>query len=193
MAFTRSFLNATGLTEEQVKAVMEEHVSVTDALKADRDKFKAEAEKAAELQKQIDALSNGEDYKKRYEDEHKAFEDFKTKMAQDAEAAKVRAAYRQLLISEKIGEKWLDRVMESTDFSAMKLDKDGNLVDADKLKEALDKKWGDVKTTVTEKGATVDKPPQTGKATMTKEQILAIKDSTERQKAIAENLNLFGR
>jgi hypothetical protein len=192
MAFTRSFLNATGLTEEQVKAVMEEHVSVTDALKADRDKFKAEAEKAADLQKQIDAMNSGEDWKKKFEDEKKAFDDFKAKTAQDAEAAKVRAAYRKLLIEEKIGEKWLDRVMDSTDFSGMKLDKDGNLNDSDKLKESLDKKWGDVKTTVTEKGANVERPPHVGKATKTKDEILAIKDRNERLQAIAENHEQFG-
>ena len=192
MAFTRSFLNATGLTEEQVKAVMEEHVSVTDALKADRDKFKAEAEKAADLQKQIDAMNSGEDWKKKFEDEKKAFDDFKAKTAQDAEAAKVRAAYRKLLIEEKIGEKWLDRVMDSTDFSGMKLDKDGNLNDSDKLKESLDKKWGDVKTMVTEKGANVERPPQIGKATKTKDEIMSIKDRNERLKAIAENHDLFG-
>lgn len=193
MAFTRSFLSATGLTEEQVKAVMEEHVSVTDALKADRDKYKTEADKLPGVQKELDALKGGDNWKQKYEDEHKAFEDFKTKTAQDAEAAKVRAAYRKLLIEEKIGEKWLDRVMESTDFSGMKLDKEGNLADPDKLKEALDKKWGDVKTTVSTKGATVDNPPKTGNPSITKEQILAIKDSSERQKAIAENLNLFGK
>ena len=193
MAFTRSFLNATGLTEEQVKAVMEEHVSVVDALKADRDKFKAEAEKLPGVQKELDDLKGGENWKQKFEDEHKAFDDFKAKTAQDAEAAKVRAAYRKLLIEEKIGEKWLDRVMESTDFSHMKLDKDGNLNDSDKLKESLDKKWGDVKTTYTEKGANVDKPPHTGVSKMTKDEILAIKDAGQRQQAIAENLNLFGK
>ena len=192
MAFTRSFLTATGLTEEQVKAVMEEHVSVTDALKADRDKFKAEAEKAADLQKQLEGIKGGEDFKAKYEEEHKAFEDFKKKTAEDAEAAKVKAAYRKMLIEEKIGEKWLDRVMESADLSGVKLDKDGNLADIDKLKEALDKKWGDVKTTVTTKGAKVENPPS-GKPTITRESILAIKDASERQKAIAENLNLFGK
>jgi hypothetical protein len=161
MAFTRSFLNATGLTEEQVKAVMEEHVSVTDALKADRDKYKAEADKLPGVQKELDDLKGGDDWKQKYEDEHKAFEDFKAKTAQDAEAAKVQAAYRKLLIEEKIGEKWLDRVMESTNFSGMKLDKDGNLADSDELKKALDKKWGDVKTTITTQGAVVETPPKT--------------------------------
>jgi hypothetical protein len=192
MAFTRSFLTATGLTEEQVKAVMEEHVSVVDALKADRDKFKAEAEKLPGVQKELDDLKGGENWKEKFENEHKSFEDFKAKTAQDAEAAKVRAAYRKLLIEEKIGEKWLDRVMDSTDFSGMKLDKDGNLNDSDKLKESLDKKWGDVKTTVTEKGANVERPPHIGKATKTKDEIMSIKDRNERLQAIAENHEQFG-
>lgn len=160
MAFSRSFLKSTGLTDEQITAVIEEHTAVTDALKADRDKFKEQADKAADLQRQLDDLSGGEDWKKKYEDEHQAFEDFKSKSAQEAETAKVKAAYRKLLLDEKISEKWLDRVMKGMDFSGMKLDKDGTLHDIDKLKEAIDKEWGDIKTTVTERGADVEKPPK---------------------------------
>lgn len=193
MAFKRSFLESLGLSEQQVSAVMDEHVSVTDALKADRDKYKAQAEKLPEIQKQLDEIKGGEDWKQKFEDEHKAFEDFKNNAAQKEEAAKVRAAYRKLLTDEKIGEKWLDRIMKGTDFSGMKLDKDGNLNDLDKLKESIEKEWGDVKTTVTVKGADVAKPPQTGNGKMTKEDILKIADTAERQKAIAENLNLFGK
>lgn len=193
MAFSRSFLKTTGLTDEQITAVIEEHTAVTDALKADRDKYKAEAEKAADLQKQLDGLSGGEDWKAKYEDERKAFEDFKAKSAQEAETAKVKAAYRKLLLDEKISEKWLDRVMKGVDFSGMKLDREGNLANVDKLKEAIDKEWGDVKNTVTERGADVEKPIKTSSAKMTKEEILAIKDTTARQNAIANNLELFGK
>lgn len=192
MSFSRSFLKATGLTDEQITAVMEEHTAVTDALKKQRDDYKQEADKAADLQKQLDGLKGGDDYKQKYEDEHQAFEDFKKKAAQDAEAAKIRAAYRKLLTDEKIGEKWLDRIIKGTDFSGIKLDKDGNLADLDKLKETIDKEWGDVKTTVTQQGAKVETPPQAGKATKTKQEIMAIKDTAERQKAIAENHELFG-
>ena len=192
MSFSRSFLKATGLSDEQISAVMEEHTAVTDALKKQRDDYKQEADKAADLQKQLDGLQGGDDYKQKYEDEHHAFEDFKKKTAQDAEAAKIRTAYRKLLTDEKIGEKWLDRIIKGTDFSGIKLDKDGNLADLDKLKETIDKEWGDVKTTVTQQGAKVETPPQAGKATKTKQEIMAIKDTAERQKAIAENHELFG-
>ena len=193
MAFTRSFLSSAGLTEEQVKAVMEEHVSVTDALKADRDKYKAEADKAADLQKQLDGIKGGEDWKQKFEDERKAFEDFKKKTADDAEAAKVKAAYRKLLIDEKIGEKRLDSILKVTDFSKIKMDKDGQTLDNEAdLRKAIGEEWGEFRTTVTEKGATVERPPQIGRATKTKDEIFAIKDTAERQKAIAENHELFG-
>ena len=193
MAFTRSFLSATGLNEEQVKAVMEEHVSVTDALKADWDKYKAEADKAADLQKQLDGIKGGEDWKQKFEDERKAFEDFKKKTADDAEAAKVKAAYRKLLIDEKIGEKRLDSILKVTDFSKIKMDKDGQTLENEAdLRKAIGEEWGEFRTTVTEKGATVERPPQIGRATKTKDEIFAIKDTAERQKAIAENHELFG-
>ena len=192
MAFTRNFLKSTGLSDDQITAVIEEHTAVTDALKKERDGYKEQAEKAADLQKQLDDLANGEDFKKKYEDEHTAFEDFKAKTASDAEAANVRSAYRKLLAGEGISEKRLDAILKVTDFSGMKLDKDENLEKADELKKAINSEWGEFKTTVTERGATVEKPPQTGKSKMSKEEIYAIKDTAQRQKAIAENHELFG-
>lgn len=192
MAFTRNFLKSTGLTDDQITAVIEEHTAVTDALKKERDSYKTDAEKAADLQKQLDDLANGEDFKKKYEDEHKAFEDFKKQTASEAEAAKVRSAYRKLLSDEGISEKRLDAILKVTDLSKMKLDKDGNLEDTAELKKTINSEWGEFKTTVTTKGAVVEKPLQTGKATKTKEEIYAIKDPAERQKAIAENHELFG-
>ena len=44
MAVTRSFLKGMGLTEEQVSAIIEEHVSTTNALKEQRDSNKDAAE-----------------------------------------------------------------------------------------------------------------------------------------------------
>lgn len=192
MAFTRNFLKSTGLTDDQITAVIEEHTAVTDALKKERDGYKEQAEKAADLQKQLDDLANGEDFKAKYEEEHKALEDLKKKIADDAEAARVKAAYRKLLAGEGIGEKRLDSILKVTDLSKLKLDKDGNLEKVDELKKAINDEWSEFKTTVTEKGAVVEKPLQTGKATKTKEEIYSIKDTAERQKAIAENHELFG-
>ena len=192
MGFSRSFLKATGLTDEQITAVIEEHTAVTDALKAERDKYKGQADKAADLQKQLDELKAGDDFKQKYEDEHKAFEDFKKETATAAESNAVKAAYRKLLAEEGISEKRIDAILKVTDFSKMKRDKEGNLEGADDLRKSINSEWGEFKTTVTEKGATVENPPKVGKATKTKDEIFAIKDKAERQQAIADNHELFG-
>jgi len=197
MGFGRKWLDEILTNEdlspkEKAQKIMDEHISVTNGLKDERDSYKADAEKATDLQKQLDDIANGEDFKKKYEEEHQAFEDFKKKTESDANAAKVGAAYRKLLSGEGISEKRLDAILKVTDLSKMKLDKDGNLEKADELKKAINDEWGEFKTTVTEKGAVVEKPPQTGKVTKTKEEIYAIKDTAQRQKAIAENHELFG-
>ena len=178
--------------EEKEQQIMEGHIAVTDGLKDKIEGLQAEADKAADLQKQLDGISGGEDFKAKYEKEHQAFEDFKKQTASDAEMTAVKAAYRKMLIGEGISEKRIDAIMKVTDFKNMKRDKDGNLDNADALKKSIAEEWGEFKTTVTQKGAEVSKPPQTGKATKTKDEIMAIKDTAERQKAIAENHELFG-
>lgn len=199
MAFKRSFLESLGLSEQQVSAVMDEHIAVVDALKSDRDKYKAEAEKLPDLQKQLEGIKGSEDYKQKYEDTLKEFEDFKKKTADDAEAAKVQAAYRSLLVDEKIGAKRLDSIMRVTDFTKMKLNKEGKLENEEELRKSIGDEWGEFKTTITEKGAKVETPPVTNNAgKMSREEIYKrdehgkyILSAEERQKAIMENPQEF--
>lgn len=192
MAFTRNFLKSTGLSDEQISAVMEEHVAVTDALKKDRDTYKEQAAQVPDLQKQIEGLKGGEDWKSKYDDVKKAFEDFKKDQTAKETANKIKAQYRKLLIDEQIGEEWADRILKLEDFSGMELDADGNLKDVEGLKAKIGKEYGDYKTTTKITGAKVENPPA-GKNTMTKAEIMAIKDTSARQKAIAEHLDLFGK
>lgn len=159
MAFARSFLESVGLTKEQVSAVMEEHVAVTDGLKKERDTYKAEAEKVPGLEEKLKAHADNEDYKTKYEREHTAFESYKAKVAQEAESAKVSAAYRKLLTDEKISEKRLDAILRVTDLSAMKLTKDGTLEGEAKLRESIKTDWAEFITKKEERGAGVDNPP----------------------------------
>ena len=64
--------------KEKAQQIMDGHIAVTDGLKEERDSYKADADKAADLQKQLEDLTaSGEDFKKKFESEHKAFEDFK--------------------------------------------------------------------------------------------------------------------
>jgi hypothetical protein len=192
MAFTRKYLTDLNLTEAQIDAVMEEHVAVTDALKKQRDEYKAEADKLPDIQKQLDEIKGGEDYKARYESEHKAYEEYKAQVKAEADLVKVKAAYRKLLQEEHVSEKRLDAVIRLTDFSKMKLDGDGNLQGADDLRKAIKEEWGDYIPTQRTQRENVATPPAAGKSYRDKAEIMAIKDTAERQKAIAENHELFG-
>lgn len=192
MAFTRSFLKTMGLTEEQVQAVVDAHLEVVNSLKQERDTLKEQADKVPELQKALDGFKNGEDYKAKYEKEHGDFEEYKAKVTKAEQTAKVKAAYRKLLSDQNIPEKRLDAIIRLTDFEGIKLDKEGKLTEEDKLVNAIKRDWGEYITETHERGAKVDTPLSTGKGTKTKEEIMAIKDTGERQKAIAENHELFG-
>lgn len=192
MAFSRAYLKSLGLTDDQTQAVVDAHLEVVNPLKDERDKLKGEAAKAEELQKQIDDLKGGEDYRAKYEEEHKSFEAYKGEVAKKEEHAKIEAEYRKLLAEEKIPAKRLDAVIRLTDFDGVKLDKEGHLQDTDKLREGIRKDWGEYITETHERGAEVQTPPTTGKPSRSKAEILAIKDAGERQKAIAENHELFG-
>ena len=193
MAFSRTWLKSVTKDDEMVNVIMEEHVAVVDALQQKMDSYKEQADKLPDVQKKLDDLLGGEDYKKKYEEATKALQDYKDEVASKETAAKVRAAYRKLLKDEKISDSILDDIENITDYSKMKLDKDGNLLNVEDYRKAIGDKYGRWKTTVTERGADVEKPPKTGSAKMTKADILAIEDTSERQNAIANNLELFGK
>ena len=199
MAFTRSFLKATGLTDEQISAVMDAHSEVVDALKTQRDGFKTDAEKLPEVQKKLDELKGTEEFKGKYEREHQAFENFKAKVKADSDLANVKTAYRKLLADEKISEKRLDAVMRLTDFSGMTLGEDGALQDADRLRKAIRDEWSDyivTEKTVRENVATPPVGASGGR--MSREEIFKrdehgryVRSTEERQKLIAENPQAF--
>ena len=172
MAFSRDFLKALSLTDEQVSAIIQEHTSVTDALKAQRDKAKEELEtakkeaaKVPDLQKEIDGYKNGEDYKAKYEQAVKDHDDYVKGIEAKEQAEKVKSAYRKLLADEQIKSDRIDFVINHTDLTNVKLDKDGNLVDVEALKKTInDSKdgWGVFKTVVKERKQTVATPPESG-------------------------------
>lgn len=193
MALTRAMLKGMQLTEEQVSAIIEEHSNAVQGLKDEIKKYKADAEKLPEVQKELDKLKEGDgnNWEKKYNDEHNAFENYKKEVAGREAIAKVRSAYRKLLVENGVGEKHVDAILRVTDFSNIKIDKEGKLENADKLAESIKSEWAGFITTTGTKGAQVSNPPGGSKTTMTKDEIMKIKDTSERQKAIAENIDLF--
>ena len=194
MALTRSFLKGMGLTDEQISSIIEAHTDVTDGLKNQIAQYKADAEKLTDVQRELDGLKaqNGDDWKTKYEAEHTAFDTFKADVAKKEEHGAKEAAFRALLKEAGIADKRMDTVVKVSDIDGIKLNKDGKIADADKLRDSLTKEWPDFITGSKEEGANTPNPPaNVGGQTMTKADIFKIKDAAERQKAIAENINLF--
>ena len=86
---TREELLAMGLTEEQVDKVMADHAKVVQAANAKADKYKTDAQKAADLQKQLDEieqqnLSELEKEKKAREAAEKQAADLQKQLTQTA-------------------------------------------------------------------------------------------------------------
>lgn len=199
MPFTRPFLKATGLTDEQIQAVMEEHIAVTEALKQQRDGYKADAEKLPQVQQKLDELKGIEDYKAKYEKEHSAFEKYKADVQAEANLGKVKEAYKSILADEKISPRWVDPIIRMEDFSSMTLDEKGNLADADKLRQMVREKYPEYIATERTEHEKIATPPEVkGGAKLTRDDIFRrderghyVLSTEERQKAIAENPQAF--
>jgi chromosome condensin MukBEF complex kleisin-like MukF subunit len=197
MAFTRKFLAALGIDSDKVDEIIQAHTEVTDALKEDRDKYKANAEKLPAVEDELKALKDkmaGDDpYKEKYEKLKKEHDEYKKDVEAKATAAKKESAFKAMLKEIGIPEKRIDSVLKVSDVSTIEFDEEGKIKDGEKLKESLKSEWGDFIATTKIEGAKSATPPaNTGKTTMTKEQIRAISDPVERQAKMLENPSLFG-
>lgn len=171
-SLSREFLSALGVPEQAITSICERHSEVVDAVKSQRDDWKqkyeaakADADKVPGLQKEIDDLKGGEDWKSKYEQEHQAFEDHKAEIEKKEAAKKVEQAYRKLLVDEQIKADRIDFIVAHTDLSKAALDKDGNLVEAESFKKEINDTangWGGYKVTTKVKTPDVKNPPAGG-------------------------------
>ena len=206
MALTRKMLKAMGIEEEKIDQIIEAHTETTDALKADRDKYRGDAEKLTKVQKELndlkeDVAKNGDDdWKSKYDKVQKEFDDYKKADKAKAETAKKTEAYKSLLLEVGISAKRIDQILKvsADEISKIGFDEDGKVKDADALKESIAKEWDGFIAKEGEKGADVSKPPTgNGGKTLTHDDIYKKDDrgryvlsTRERQEAIAKQLEI---
>ena len=192
MALTRKLLKGMGLSEEQIDSIIDAHTDTVQGLKEEIEGHKGDGAKIKELEAKLKSYESGKDWKGEHDRLKSEFEEYKKGVAAKEAEGKVRAAYRELLKAQNIDPDMYDVILRATDFKPMKLDAEGKLEDADKLSEAIKTDWAKFIVTEQKKGAQVSTPPGNAGAKKTREEIMAIKDTTERQKAMAENHELFG-
>lgn len=195
MSLSRKTLKELGLTEEQITAIIEGHSETVNALTEERNNYKAEAAKVPGLEKQLAEAKEtaaDEGYKQKYEDIKKEYREYKESQKKAATAAQKKEAYKALLTEAGVSEKRIDKILKVTDLTGVELDEDGKIKDVDKHKQSITDEWSDFIVKEGKEGADTSTPPgNTGKY-KTKDEIMSIKDTSERQQAIAENHELFG-
>lgn len=211
MALSRRMLTAMGITAEQIEQIIEAHTETVSGLKqqiADlgddlakaKESGTADSERLKDVQKELDTLKEqvAADAKARegkdYDALKKEFDDYKADIQAKAVKSAKEKAFRDLLTDMKVSDKGVSLILKYQGVNGIELDEDGKLKDAPALRKAVKEDWSDYISTVETKGADTKTPPgsDSGAGKMTKADIMKIKDTSERQKAIAENPELFG-
>lgn len=182
--FTRKWLEALGIEADKIDVLVEAHSDAMKAVMDERD----------EWQKKYEGLDTSKDWKQLYTDEHKKLSDLEAaNQKRDTRTAK-EAALRAVYKDAGIADKYVNSLLRIADFDKIELDKDGKAKDHAKLVEEAKTENADFIPQVQVIGGqkTPTPPAGGGKTHMTRDEILQIKDTAARQKAIAENLDAFG-
>lgn len=208
MSLTRKSLKAMGLTDEQIDSVIEMHTDTISGLKDKLDavennvetveKLKSDVEKyKSELDTAKKTIAEGEKYKELYENEKTAYEKYKGDVtAKETRTAKENAVW-SYLNGKGVPEKRKSAIMRGIkdEIAGAELDDKGKIKDTKIFDELISEGgvYSDFISRTETKGAeTQTPPPNVGKVAMTKEEIINITNTAERQKKIAENPELFG-
>lgn len=193
MALSRKLLSALGIEADKVEQIIEAHTETVEALKHERDDLKAKLadfdKVQSELEKLKDAAKNGGDYEKL----KKQFEDYKAEVEGRETLSKKKAALEKVAKDAGLSENGVAKAVKYADFSKIELDDKGEIKDSKELLKSIKEEWADYVQTKGVKGADTGNPPKNsgGGTYSSKAEIMKIKDASERQKAIAENINLF--
>lgn len=161
----KEILSAAGVPADKIDGAVDEimdgHVTSINALREERDGYKAEAEKLPGVQKELDELKAKPDdgFKEKYEREHDEYEKLKAKVAKDAINMVKDKLYRTMLADVGVDPKRIDSIMKVTDLDVLNV-KDGKLDGEDKLRESAKSDWSDFVTSTGSKGAEPETPPK---------------------------------
>lgn len=202
MSLTRKFMQGMGLTEEQATAIIEANEETITGLKDEIEKYKTASEASeknlAKVQKELNSLKEEAEnnnsknpYKVKYEAIKEEFENYKKDITAKETKATKSEAYETLLKECGVSEKRIKAVLKVSDIDGIELDEDGKIKDADTLKKSIKDEWADFIQTDGQQGAKTSNPPANVGGKMSKEDIMAIKDTAQRQQLMLENKEMF--
>jgi hypothetical protein len=170
----REILSAAGVSAENMDAatdaIMNGHITSVNALREERDTYKADAEKLPGVQKELDKankkIAENEDadakdkWKVKYDALKEESDNYRTSVEAEKTKRKKSDAYRELLKEAGVSEKRRAAVLRVTDLDSLELDEDGKFKDAENLKKSIKEEWAEFIPVDGKQGADVKTPPQ---------------------------------
>lgn len=168
MALTRKMLQAMDIPAEKIDEIISAHTETVNAIKVERDEYKASADKLDSVEKdlekankELEKFKDG-DWENKYNDIKSQYESYKSDTEKKAVKSAKETAYKQLLLEAGISDKRVASILKVSDaiVNAVELDADGKIKDAEKLTEDAKKEWADFIVTKQEQGASTPKPAE---------------------------------
>lgn len=138
-----------------------------------------------------DAPSAVSDWEARYTAEHAAFEAYKAEIRLEEDRRKREDAYRKILKDAGIPEKKIGTVLRLCDPAGIRFSEDGTAANADELCARIREEWREIIPSRRTLGAEVVRSPLLRPRSLTKDDIMSIRNRDERRNAIAANMELF--
>lgn len=174
MALTRRSLKAMGIEDEKIDEIIAAHAETVDALKEQRDNYKAQADELTKVQQKLDEANeaNGSDaWKVKYDAIKEEYENYKSDISAKETTRAKQAAYREVLKAAGVSDKRIDSIIKVSDIDSVELDESGKIKEAEKLTESIKNEWADFIVSTNTQGANTATPPTTSKKSFSREDI----------------------
>ena len=212
MAFTRKFLTALGIETDKVDEIMSAHVEVTDALKAQINDSKDEADKLTKVQAELDKLKSSQkdmaeklsaaekerdEIKGKYDTATADLEKIKTENAERETTERSKRALGDYLKEQKYSANAIRLITNKSDFhKSVKFDEDGKPTNLSDVLTSIqaDEDFSGFTPKVTTEKHTPDTPPANtgGKKAVTWEDVDKIANKSERLAVMVQHKDELG-
>lgn len=159
MALTRKFLAALGIEESKIESIIDAHTETVDGLKAERDRYKADADKLPKVQKELEEAKAAAKDSGEYDKLKKEFEDYKAEVAGKELRAKKAEILKEIAKDAGLSEAGIAKVLKYQDFEKIELDDKGAAKDKAQLLKDLKAEWPEYVQTSGKKGVDTPTPP----------------------------------
>lgn len=209
MSFKRSDLAALGIEPEKIQTLIDWHMDTVKGLQAEIDRSKDNADKLTEVQAELEQVKKDlsaanktietaqkEDYKGKYETATKELETLKNDVAAKESATAKQSALKEELKKAAYSDRAINLIIRNGFANSVEIGEDGKATNLEAVIKSIqsDNDFSGFTPQVENTSHHPANPPANtgGTKALTKEEIMAITNTAERQQKIAENPELFG-